>query len=76
MFRAHSPRALCRDSIPGLHPAAGWEAGRIRVAADREADSRIDKQHVDDPRVGDELPALAFCLLFRFQGAVARGTSQ
>jgi len=24
----------------------------------------------------DELPALAFCLLFRFQGAVARGTSQ
>jgi hypothetical protein len=44
MFRAHSPRALCRDSIPGLHPAAGWEARRIRVATDLAAGSRIDKQ--------------------------------
>ena len=40
------PPSACRDSIPGLHPAAGWEAGRIRVATDPEAGSRIDKQHI------------------------------
>jgi hypothetical protein len=43
-----------------------------------EADGRIDRQsHLSDPKVAPEgLPALAFCLLFRFQGAEAlTGTS-
>ena len=51
MFRAHSPpSAVAATAIPGLHPAAGWEAGRIRVAAGREAGSRIDKQFVSPTR--------------------------
>jgi hypothetical protein len=43
-----------------------------------EADDRIDRQsRLSDPKVApDGLPALAFCLLFRFQGAEAlSGTS-
>jgi hypothetical protein len=44
----------------------------IRVAAGWVADSRIDRQFDPaDPKADLELPALAFCLLFRFQGAEA-----
>ena len=36
------------------------------------ADDEIDRQFDPaDPEAGLELPALAFCLLFRFQGAEA-----
>jgi len=39
----------------------------------RDADSEIDRQSLAAPRgVPTGLPALAFCLLFRFQGAEAR----
>jgi hypothetical protein len=44
----------------------------IRVAAGWVADSRIDRQFDPaGPKADLELPALAFCLLFRFQGAEA-----
>jgi hypothetical protein len=77
MFRAHSPRALAatrfRDCIlrPAGKPAVSVLPPTRRPAAEltSSASPRPEGRH-------DELPALAFCLLFRFQGAVARGTSQ
>ena len=47
-------------------------ASYVCVAAGWVADSEIDRQFDPaDPEAGLELPALAFCLLFRFQGAEA-----
>jgi hypothetical protein len=60
VVRQEQARALGRTT--GIRVAAGWEA-----------DSEIDRQFLATTRGSPtELPALAFCLLFRFQGAEAR----
>ncbi len=55
------PTRTYTSSSTGIRVAAGWVAG-----------SRIDRQSDPaGPEADLELPALAFCLLFRFQGAEA-----